>query len=50
MIKRDAGAVDVVSRRQSGFEKQDGTACFSNYNAVDLDPDVAMGARASTRT
>ena len=45
MFKRDLGAVDVVSGWQPGLEKQDGTAGFGKRDAVDLDPDVAMGAQ-----
>jgi hypothetical protein len=45
MIKRDVGAVDVISRWQSGFEKQDGIVGFGKCDAVDFDLDVAMRAQ-----
>jgi hypothetical protein len=45
LIKRDVGGVDVVPRRQPGFEKQYGTAGLAKYDAVEFDLDVAMGAQ-----
>jgi hypothetical protein len=45
LIRRDVGGVDVVTRRQPGFEKQYGTAGLAKYDAVEFDPDVAMGAQ-----
>ena len=45
MFKRDIGAFDVIARWQPSFEKQDRTAGFGKYGAVDLDLDMAMGAQ-----
>src|SRR5246127_277242 len=45
MLKLDVCAVEVVPRRQTGFEKQYGTACLRKYDALDLDPDAPMRAQ-----
>src|SRR6476620_8782198 len=40
----DVGAVDVKASRQTCFEQQDWAVCLGQYHAVELDPDVAVGA------
>src|SRR6476469_9475965 len=40
----DVGAVDVKASRQTCFEQQDWAVCLGQYHAVELDPDVTVGA------
>src|ERR1700737_3017104 len=41
----DIGAVDVEARRQPCFEEQNWAVCLGQYHAVELNPDVTVGAQ-----